>query len=474
MTTATDSNADIAIILPRIGGGTARHAMEMFEAYSKAWHGVVYIEYIGRMFFVDMNSTHGIFTFVSDSNNKNLEKILAAANVKIIHIHHLLLADKSFLKFIKETSIPFAITLHDYFTVCPSIKLISDGVTYCGEPDINGCCDCWRLNDNFNFKFKDITEWRDFYHNILTLSSYVFAPSEDVKNRVEKYYPDLEIKVFENPEMATPALNLTVYPSKANSKKSCINVGLIGTMSPSKGADVLLRVAEEAISKEYDINFTLFGALELEKSFVLPQNINVLGKYREEEIFSLISCHQIDYFWFPAQCPETYSYVLTIPIRMGIPVFGVDLGAIGERISKNSWGETYQWDMPPSKLLEVLLKFDYDFYRQRVENFIIRNDHFPSPEVLYNKTLLQKNHGDFEDNNMPELLEQMQNDAKRDVLGLRKLTIPEFKFLFMNFNSWFARMIFCIHLDPSEALNYMRKRGVNVVIKKIQGLFSQD
>lgn len=48
--------------------------------------------------------------------------------------------------------------------------------------------------------------------------------------------------------------------------------------------------------------------------------ITILGPYDEETIYSQIPGHLIDFFWFPGICPETYSYTLTIPVRLGIPL----------------------------------------------------------------------------------------------------------------------------------------------------------
>ena len=76
------------------------------------------------------------------------------------------------------------------------------------------------------------------------------------------------------------------------------------------------------------------------------------------------------------------GYVLTIPIRLGIPVIAADLGAIGERIKHGGWGEVYPAESDISDIVHALREFDYVYY-QNTGDFTIKNDHFLSFEELY-------------------------------------------------------------------------------------------
>lgn len=109
--------------------------------------------------------------------------------------------------------------------------------------------------------------------------------------------------------------------------------------------------------------------------------ISILGPYKEQEVYSMISSHQINYFWFPGVLPETYSYTLSIPIRLRIPCLSSDIGAIAFRIQSHRWGETYPWNAQANKILDKLLDFNYrKFYNP---DFVIENTSFGSFETFY-------------------------------------------------------------------------------------------
>lgn len=84
----------------------------------------------------------------------------------------------------------------------------------------------------------------------------------------------------------------------------------------------------------------------------------------------------IDFFWFPGVWPETYSYTLSIPIRLCIPCLTSDLGAIASRLHTHHWGETYPWEAGADEIVHRLLAFDYHQYAN--PDFIIANTSFGS------------------------------------------------------------------------------------------------
>lgn len=159
-------------------------------------------------------------------------------------------------------------------------------------------------------------------------------------------------------------------------------MGLIGGLSKAKGAEVIKEVLSIASQKKSPIHFTLFGTLsDVQLTTDEKRYITILGPYKEQEVYSMISSHQINYFWFPGVCPETYSYTLSIPIRLRIPCLSSDIGAIASRIQSHRWGETYPWNAQADKILDKLLDFNYrKFYNP---DFVIENTSFGSFETFY-------------------------------------------------------------------------------------------
>ena len=175
-----------------------------------------------------------------------------------------------------------------------------------------------------------------------------------------------------------------------------------------------------AEQQNLNLQFVLFGTLSPDES-QLPSNLMVKGKYKEDEVYTLITNEGIDFFWFTAILPETYSYVLTIPIRLGIPVIAADLGAIGERIKRGGWGEVYPAESDISAIVHALRCFDYVHYRT-IGDFAIKNDHFLSFQDMYcdDKELFSTafSHG----NEDKKVFKHLDSGSSKDFLGA-ELTI---------------------------------------------------
>lgn len=366
-------------------GGTHRHYTEMANEYSCKGY-ILLLEYY-----------QNVYSFSVLLNKKIVEKSIYAGNdrlmgvhkelkrwqVKFIHLHHFVYMDEALKNFLCSKNYKVAVTLHDYYTICPKVDLTCDG-HYCKELSVANCDECMQYHNpddgvvkNFfvslKYKLSNITAWRKYWLDVLNKADYVFVPSSDQRERLLRYFPSLtKIRVVENPEIVVPP---------AACKRQIRRIGILGTISEAKGRSILLNCARMAEQQNLNLQFVLFGTLSPDES-QLPSNLMVKGKYKEDEVYTLITNEGIDFFWFTAIWPETYSYVLTIPIRLGIPVIAADLGAIGERIKRGGWGEVYPIESDISEIVHALSSFDYEYYRKKGD-FAIKNNHFLSFQEMY-------------------------------------------------------------------------------------------
>lgn len=387
----------ICVITANFGGGTTRHATEMAYEYSKRCV-TVFIKFTEHAFDVHLLNDGIIikkYLFLGDERKRILSLFLEQ-NVKLIHIHHFMHMDQLCVDLIFNTGIPIGVTLHDYYVVCPRISCVCNG-KFCNSSSSSQCIECLTY-DNHNLDYgkilvpyRDIDVWRSFYFNLLKQVKYIFVPSYDVGIRVAKYMPCISSKIcmIENPEIITPQ-NIE-FKSDGNSglKSKNLTVGILGKISHIKGQDVLLDVAEIALSRNVKISFIVFGTLS-ECKRKIPANISVKGQYKEEEIYRIIAEEKIDFFWFPGICPETYSYTLTIPIRLHLPVIAADIGAIAERVKRRGWGNVYNLRFSNEEILNFILNFDYEKFAN-AGDFKIYNDKFLSFEDMYPGIEFSKN-----------------------------------------------------------------------------------
>lgn len=366
----------IAIILTNVsGGGTPRHAFEMAREWSRQGVRVLFVYAIDRLikvsFFEEGKESKAIRFF--DYDGKRLVQLLKEYHVELIHVEHLLDAESYMLSMHKELQVPLVVTLHDYYFACPFIKLTNENDIYCEEQGEKPCNECLARRGFYSAtlkkQIKDIIEWREHWRSFLQEASLIIVPSQDMARRIKKYFLLSSIQVRENPELISV-------------ESPDIQVGLIGGLSKAKGAEVIKEVLSKVAQKKSPIHFTLFGTLSDVQ--LIPDEkryITILGPYKEQEVYSMISSHQVNYFWFPGVCPETYSYTLSIPIRLRIPCLSSDIGAIASRIHAHRWGETYPWNAQADKILDKILDFNYQkFYNP---DFVIENTSFGSFETFY-------------------------------------------------------------------------------------------
>lgn len=398
----------VALFTSVVAGGTWRYVKEMVEQWRKQGVNTLLIRQDGRFLLIDFwsKSIHDSYTYPYNGNIELLTKIIRTYHVGLIHYQHTLHAELPLIRISKLLDIPYVVTLHDYYLICPFSQLTDENEVYCGEKGVNACQRCLKkryfLSRTFKTRIEDILFWRKFWGAFLTDALCAIVPNRDVSERFARYYPDVNYRVVENPEIINP--QRLIKKKYSNEPGSIKHIGILGRLTVGKGRNVLLECASLADKEKYPFHFYLFGELPDYKG-TIPSSLTVLGRYKEEDIYELIDQQNIDFFWFPAVWPETYSYTLTIPIRAGIPVIGTDLGAIGERIRRHHWGETYHYNDTPSNIMKKLLSFSSqkDLYNASLK---ITNTVYPEVEDYY-----QQNISRIPLVINPETINELQNKA---------------------------------------------------------------
>ena len=82
--------------------------------------------------------------------------------------------------------------------------------------------------------------------------------------------------------------------------------------------------------------------------------LGVTGHYEEAQLPYLIADLDPHLFFFPQQCPETYSYTLSEGLHARVPILAPDLGAFRERTEGMEWCWLYNPTDRPDALAELL------------------------------------------------------------------------------------------------------------------------
>lgn len=250
---------------------------------------------------------------------EDLVDILSALPVARLHFHHVHDLPQVILDLPARIGLPYDCTLHDYYPICPQYQLVTKDGAYCGEPDAMGCAVCiagrpaqWGL---------DIAQWRSALGRLLRGAARVIAPSHDVARRMGRYFPDLVVAVWPNPE-----------PVAVRAPR-VVRVATIGTLSLAKGSRVVEACAADAKERGLPLAFRVLGAT-VEPMAQAPRTpVTVYGEYADADLPGILAAERPDVLLFAAQWPETYLYTLSAAMATALPIVASDLGALAERLA---------------------------------------------------------------------------------------------------------------------------------------------
>ena len=137
------------------------------------------------------------FTFTDSRLREIFASVLDGFEIDIVHVHHTDRMSFDLFYLAHERNIPIAVTLHDYYYICPNVKLYNIEKGYC-----SGCCDdvecakCLKANKNVATKRNYLNKWRYECKNVLNLSDVIVSPSEAAKKIYASIYPELENKII--------------------------------------------------------------------------------------------------------------------------------------------------------------------------------------------------------------------------------------------------------------------------------------
>ena len=99
----------------------------------------------------------------------------------------------------------------------------------------------------------------------------------------------------------------------------------------------------------------LYELANLEKD-----NLVKTGYYKPTQLPLLLKAHEIDVICILSLWPETYSYTLTEAVLNGIPVIVTNVGALGERTTKNNYGWTVNLNNINNEVIDLIKKIAND------------------------------------------------------------------------------------------------------------------
>ena len=302
-----------------------------------------------------LNEALEMFRHDSLEYSEYVERKLFEFKFDIVHIRHLGRHGLSIVSVAKRLQIKVIYSLHDYYSLCPNVKLINSSGKYCdGECDLKHEDTRVELWEPDSMKVIDLElrdnyarYWRSQFAQIIEVSDALVTTSnfaadlistelEVTRNRIEVIPHGRDFERF-SPPRNTPLQSLET-----------VKVLTLGHINLSKGAELI----EEALKLDGNqvIEFHVLGSI--------PENLkgSVIhhGQYKRNDLQKLIQKIKPDMGVILSIWPETYCHTLTELWAGGIPVLVTDFGALGERMRRHAAGWILS-SLEPKSLFETIL-----------------------------------------------------------------------------------------------------------------------
>ena len=137
-----------------------------------------------------------IYEFTNNIFDKLWRNILSAFRIDLIHIHHVISTSFDIFYVAREYKIPIIFTAHDFYFICPSIRLLDYKHHLCiGKSNNEICKKCLNESCGITDKIDYINLWRKKCLEILEQCEQIITPNQSAKDIILRYYPSLENKL---------------------------------------------------------------------------------------------------------------------------------------------------------------------------------------------------------------------------------------------------------------------------------------
>jgi len=341
-----------------------------------------------------------------------LRSCLRALCVSRIHVHHVHGYSLSFFKQLLELGISHDLTLHDHsiFTGHPSLV------------NAKGHFDSAWFKQGIAALPKGKKAIAEMLQLLALQADRVIVPSELMIERLQHCLPQLAEQISIIYRAHPEAEWARAYPQPSLRpliQAEPLRILCLGMLGAEKGAHVLARVAARASDQPEAFEFILLGSCHLS----LPVNVRRLGAYEDAQVARLVAEINPHLLWLPAQCPETWSYTLSVGLRAGIPVLASHVGVFPERLQ----GRPLSWLLKHDASVQEWLDVMHDIRQLHLQAIPLEGYgfwHWRAPTAFYYDFLEQRDvesTGHVRERCLDRYLDRVQSCPAQEQLMLSKV-----------------------------------------------------
>lgn len=325
--------------------------------------------------------------------SRAFEQVLAKTRPDIVHVQHLMGQPAALIQAIERRSIPYVITLHDFWWVCANAQLLTnDSQELCDGPQFYlNCARCAlaRAGQPGLWPLIPVIAGPLFGRNqllkrIMQGAKRLIAPSEFVRSWYATHGVAAEQLVT-----IPHGLPLTPFNSKpARPGGKPLRFAYIGGLSWQKGVHIVIEAFKELAGSA---ELWIAGDETADPGYVADlraqssPHVCFLGALTREEVWRTLA--QVDVVVMPSLWYEAFAFVISEAFAAGVPVVASRLGPLVDRVRHEESGLL----VPPGDVdawRKALRRFQQEpdllpRLRQGIQPVRTIDDHVKDIEALY-------------------------------------------------------------------------------------------
>lgn len=303
-------------------------------------------------------------THTSDEYDSIVAHMLYTYNIELLHIRHIAWHSLNLPRIAKGLNIPVVYSMHDFYSICPTVNLKNESNIYCGGRCNSNSGDCnvplWREGSITNLKNEFIHSWRNKFRTFTAHCDAIVSTDESAKEQICTILPEIANKFHTIPHGRS--FNSMIEAKHAISPPNKIRVLVLGNISLAKGEDLIKKMIINDIDEKFDFHFlgdanglSIYGTHH--------------GIYTREDVVLKIKELNPHIGVVLSLWPETFCHTLTEMWAAGIPVLAIDLGAVGNRIRKTGAGWLVSKDIDHDECRKELTEavYNLDDYNAKID-----------------------------------------------------------------------------------------------------------
>ena len=274
-------------------------------------------------------------------------------DIDLMHVRHIGWHSIGLTECARALGVPVVFSFHDFYTICPTVKLLDQDLQFCGGHCTGTPGDCryelWSAPDLPKLKAAAVFDWRVQMATALAPCDYFITTTPSARRLQCEAFPEIAGRPFAVIPHGRDFPTFAV-PGAPPSPGGPLRILVPGTITLAKGGAIVTDIA--ALAEPGEIEIHILGTLE--DRLQPGPNMVVHGAYRREEFADhvrRIAPHVGAVFSIWA---ETYSHTLTELWAAGLPVIGCDFGAVGDRL--RDCGAGWLLELPTAEAALALVR----------------------------------------------------------------------------------------------------------------------